>query len=408
MIDIDKYYGHLTESQLESLKKHLLSRYEYRKNKKNIGIVFDILHRCDLVCRGCGTDAKYTNEKKVLDPFPTLSEIEMVFAKIKTYAEEKNMPVFINIGGGEPFLRHDIYDVLKLASEYFGINGVGVDTNGTLDNSLELITNVLPYVSYVGISLNGLEDYHNWWAGNSKINAYKRTLSVIQNICSNSELSKKIEVTSVATKRNMNELPVLMRILSEIGVVNYSVHRAIPVGRMAKLSSIILNADEYLKLLINMIEKSSEIGLDVHLHHSIESIHASLLLGINTYASDKVGNPDAGSSLGIEPNGALVFDPWCTTGLWKSLSGGNLYIDSVTFHSLVEGDGGTVFDLAKIYTAPHLRCNGCPIKCSGGSRIASTANVLNELQIADITDSHILDAMTSIDPACPLYKKSEI
>lgn len=405
MINVDELYSCLTQQDLELLKKHLLLKFETKQNKNILSVVFDILEHCDLQCRGCGTNANYTSKKRLLDLYPTINEIDIAFNKIYEYAKLKNKTVFINIGGGEPFLRNDILDILKLASEYFGCNGVGIDTNATLDNSLELITSIIPYVSYIGISINGLENYHNWWSGNSKINAYKRAMSVVESICSDKSLSKKIEVTSVATKKNIDDIPILIDILNTMGVINYSVHRAIPVGKMVKLTSIIPNSHEYLRLLVVMLEKSVQTGINVHLHHSIESIHASLLLGINTYVADKVGNPDLGSSLGIEPNGELIFDPWCTTSFWKSLSGGNLYSSSTNFQSLIEGNDGTIFDLSKIYTAPHLRCKGCVIKCSGGSRIVSAANVLNKLKLLDITDSHILDAMTSIDPACPLYDK---
>ncbi len=150
-----------------------------------------ILHRCDLACIGCGTNAKYVNSLCVSDPNPTLEEIEKVFKKIKLYQEKTEKSVFINIGGGEPFLRFDIFDVLKMASEYFSPSSIGVDTNGSLPNSFELISKAMPYVSYVGISINGLEDYHNWWAGNSKINAFKNSTSVARMLCENFEWQKK-------------------------------------------------------------------------------------------------------------------------------------------------------------------------------------------------------------------------
>jgi predicted metal-binding protein len=56
-----------------------------------------------------------------------------------------------------------------------------------------------------------------------------------------------------------------------------------------------------------------------------------------------------------------------------------------------------------MYTAPHLRCRGCCFDCSGGSRIAAAASVLNTMKTAEITESHILAAMTEVDPACPLF-----
>lgn len=400
----NNFYAALPTEQIDLLKNHLMSRFEFRKNKREFGVVFDILHQCDLNCRGCGTNATYTNQKVVDVETPSLEDIIKVFRKIKCYADNRKVPVFINIGGGEPFLRRDILEILRKASDYFGITGVGVDTNGTLDNSYELISSALDFVSYVGVSINGLEEYHNWWASNYKINAFQRSLSVVERFCQNPATVDKIEVTSVASKKNISELPELMDKLAAIGVKNYSIHRAMPIGRMAKHPELIPDANDYLKLLIAIIERSRSNGLAVHLHHSIESIHATLLLGLKTYVPDKVGNPDAGSSLGIEPEGHLVFDPWCTTGIWKTLSGGNIYEDTTEFSEMLEGEGsGTIFDLANMYTAPHLRCHGCRYDCSGGSRIAAAANVLNLIKEDEITESHILDAMTQIDPACPLF-----
>lgn len=401
----DNFYSALSTEQMDMLKKHLMSRFEFRKSKREFGVVFDILHQCDLNCRGCGTNASFTNEKAVDVGKPSLKEIILVFEKIKNYADSRGVPVFINIGGGEPFLRRDILEILKMASEYFGVSGVGVDTNGTLDNSYELISSALEFVSYVGISINGLEEYHNWWAGNNKINAFQRSLSVVERLCQNTAIVGKIEVTSVASKKNISELPDLMDKLATKGVKNYSIHRAMPIGRMALHPELIPDANDYLKLLVTIIERSKSNGLAVHLHHSIESIHATLLMGLKTYVPDKIGNPDAGSSLGIEPEGHLVFDPWCTTGIWKTLSGGNIYEENADFSEILEGEGsGTIFDLANMYTAPHLRCRGCGYDCSGGSRIAAAANVLNSIKKDEITESHILDAMTQVDPSCPLFE----
>ena len=176
---------------------------------------------------------------------------------------------------------------------------------------------------------------------------------------------------------------------------------------MARIMDLIPTAEEYLELLIALIEAGDKYNVNVHLHHSIESMHATLLLGLETYAPDKVGNPDMSSSIGIEPNGAVVFDPWCTTGIWKSITGGNLYDSEVNLFDILDVPNGSILDLAKIYTAPHLRCNGCPQKCSGGSRIAAAANKLKSLNENNITDTDIFDAMTAVDPACPLYKEDK-
>jgi MoaA/NifB/PqqE/SkfB family radical SAM enzyme len=366
--------------------------------------VYDILHRCNLACIGCGTNAIFINALCVKDASPTLVEIEKVFKKIKCYQEKTKKSVFINIGGGEPFLRFDILDVLKIAAEYFSPSSVGVDTNGSLPNSFELISEALPYVSFLGISIDGLESYHNWWSGNSKINAFRNSTTVAKKLCDNPEWQKKIEISSVATTKNYADIPALIEFLSGLGIKNYSVHRAMPVGRMANRIDLIPNAEQYLDLLVSMIETARNHQMNVHLHHSIESIYATLLLNLKTFLPDKIGNPDMASSIGIEPEGLVVFDPWCTTGTWKMLNAGNILDENINLYDLLETKNGSILDTAKVYTAPNVRCNCCRHECSGGSRIAAAVNYLHNID-SEITITDIYGAMTEVDPVCPLYEK---
>ena len=373
---INEFYKQFSDSDVKLVKDYLEKRYVRKKSSKKFGIVYDILHQCDLNCIGCGTNATYTGSKRLDEVQPSFQQIQYVFSKIKDYATSIDAPVFINIGGGEPFLRKDIIDILKSASKFFGVNGVGVDTNGTLDSSYELISQAMDYSSYVGISVNGLEEYHNWWAGNRRINPFQRSMSTIRKLCdAGDDMREKLEVTSVATNKNLNDIPQLIEMLADMGVKNYSIHRAMPVGRMGRHKEMLPTAKDYFELLINVIKTANRTGMDVHIHHSIESIHETLLLGLSTYEDDKVGNPDMGSSIGIEPEGRLVFDPWCTSGMWTLLSSGCIYDNAVRFENLLT-DEGSVFDISKTYTAPHLRCNGCTMPCSGGSRIVAAAGSL--------------------------------
>lgn len=163
-MNTNEFYSQFENSDIELVKNYLQKRYIKKNSSKKFGIVYDILHQCDLNCIGCGTNAVYSGSMRLENVQPSYEQIQYVFSKIKEYSESKQIPVFINIGGGEPFLRQDIIEILKSAAESFGVNGVGVDTNGTLDSSYNLIKEAMSYASYVGISVNGLEDYHNWWA----------------------------------------------------------------------------------------------------------------------------------------------------------------------------------------------------------------------------------------------------
>ena len=406
-MNVNEFYSQFNSSDVELVKSYLQKRYVKKKSSKKFGIVYDILHQCDLNCIGCGTNAVYIGQTRLDDVQPSFQQIRYVLYKVKTYVDSINVPVFVNIGGGEPFFRKDILDILKSASELFGEDGVGVDTNGTLDCSYELINQAMKYSSYVGISVNGLEDYHNWWAGNKRINPFQRSMDTIKKLCDSGDYQReKLEVTSVATNRNLGDIPKLIEMLSDIGVKNYSIHRAMPVGRMSRRKELLPTAKEYFELLVSVIKAADKTGMDVHIHHSIESIHETLMLGLSTYEEDKVGNPDIGSSIGIEPEGRLVFDPWCTSGMWTLLSSGCIYDNNLKFEELLT-DKGSVFDISKTYTAPHLRCNGCQMPCSGGSRIVSAANSLLDVTEKDVQLSDLLSAMIAMDPACPFYKEEE-
>lgn len=395
---MNKLYNNLPNHDLELLERHLKGRFLNTEPDSRFSIVFDISKDCNLRCVGCGTNAVYHGFSPA-EHMTSFCDIECVLRKCREYADETKKQVFINFGGGEPFLRNDIVQIIKMASDYFGAENVGIDTNGTLDQSYELIGKVMPYLSYVGISVNGLENYHNWWANVQLFPAYQRTMRLIEELCKNEKMRTKIEVTTVATKKNLPGIIPLIKKLHSIGVQNYSVHRAIPVGRMSIHQDIIPSAKEYFTLLLKMLRFQEANHFNVHLHHSIESIFAAKLFGINTY-SEKLGTPNRISSVGIGPNGDLLFDPWCTTGIWKTLSWGNIIRDDRKLVNIIQDT--RYLDL-KDFTRKENRCHGCEVNCSGGSRIVAAATALYNLRNANPTPDILLEALKSIDPACPDY-----
>lgn len=403
-----EFYKQFRDEDLELVQEYLERRYLEKRKKNTFGVVFDILHQCDLACVGCGTNAIYYGSERLDVELPSLEQINLVYDTVKEYVDSVNLPAFINIGGGEPFLRRDIIEVLSDGAKRFGATGMGVDTNGTLDESFDLIMEAMTFCKYVGISVNGLEEYHNWWAGNKKINAFRRSMETVKRICAAGEdEAAKLEVTSVSSAKNLKDLPVLIELLADIGVKNYSIHRAMPVGRMFKHPELLPTAKDYFQLLIDIIKVSKQTGMEVHLHHSIESIHETLLLGKETYIEEKAGNHDMGSSVGIEPEGRLVFDPWCTSGMWTLLSSpGCIYDGNIRFENLLT-DKGSIFDLTKAYTVRHIRCNGCTQDCAGGSRIVAAACDLVGIEEIDANLSKLLTSMRAIDPACPLYEQKK-
>ena len=393
---LKSFYCSFSDDDIEILIAYL-KRKSTPTGKNTISVVMDILHNCNLNCRGCGTNAITTKCDSMVESAPSIEEIEIACKKLKSFAQKHNMNVFVNIGGGEPFLRKDIEEIIDLLFFYFGYEGIGIDTNGTSIGAYKRIKLILPKLSYLGISLNGLHDYHNWWANVKGFDAYNRTVDLIKQLCDDGIHLDRIEVTSVATKRNTSELPILFQKLSEIGVKHYSVHRAIPVGRMKYHNDLILDAKEYVELLIALIKQSNLLNADFHFHHSIENIHKAILLGETTYDNGSFNDKNMQSSIGITPEGDLVFDAWCMVDQWRDLSCGNIFYDGKNIDEMIENNNTGFYDINFASIASN-RCNGCKIQCSGGSRVVATANHL----IVDQT-SNLNDAFFSIDPACPIY-----
>lgn len=389
---IKLFYENFSIDQLETVKEYLLKRSK-SKEKEYFKIVFDISSNCNLNCRGCGTGASKIGTHSGIG-FTSFKDISNILRKIHIFSERYNVKPFVYLGGGEPLLHPEIIPIVKMASDFFEKN-VGIDTNATANEAFNTIIELIPYLSYVGISLNGMKEYHNWWTKTEE--SYDKTIEVIKRLCSEG-LSEYFEVTSIATTKNIDDYEKFVQLLKEIGVVNFSIHRAMPVGRMLSLMDFVPNNIQYFKLLC-FVANNSTNDFNIHLHHSLEELHAALLLDeINEH--NKLGNPEKSSAIGINFDGNVYFDPWCTSGCWRELNAGNL-INANSLEELLNKKN-TQFYIACQSVISKKRCNSCQIHCLGGSRVAAASNAMFLSKI-----EKPLQKLLAIDPACPLYEEGE-
>lgn len=387
-----------SNDEIEAVKRHLRKRVDAPARTAGLGVVFDLTYWCNLSCKGCGVFAKHVSNK-TLDPDLLETKydgIVTILNKVKDYLVENHTETFfINFGGGEPFLRSDIFDILLKSNELFGRDHIGIDSNGTLLNNQIFINEVSSLISYLGISIDGLEGYHNWWRGVD--GAFQKSIRTIKKVISTEEGREILEVSSVATKSNINMLPELIRFLHNLGVEKYSIHRSMPVGRLSHHSDLVPSSEEYFDMLVNVVRVAEELDMKVHFHHTIESIYATLLLGATTYAGRKIGEPDKRSSIGIDPSGCVYFDPWCMVTPWNQLSGGSL-LDDTTLQNIFDTE---ILMIATEYSSPDARCSACQEPCSGGSRIAAASSALAEERNPSLT--RVLGSLTATDTACPKF-----
>jgi MoaA/NifB/PqqE/SkfB family radical SAM enzyme len=119
-------------------------------------ITFSVTNRCNSKCKTCNIWKNPSRSSEELD----INEIEKVFKSIgRLY--------FLNLCGGETFLREDLVDIIKLGQWYMSPNLVHIASNGLLtdiiEKSVSEILESLPSKTFltVKLSLDGVGDLHD-------------------------------------------------------------------------------------------------------------------------------------------------------------------------------------------------------------------------------------------------------
>ena len=124
-------------------------------------LFWECTHRCNLECLHCGADC--TSDSTTPD-MPFNDFLRAILPITHTY---KSGDITVVITGGEPLLRKDLILCGKALREY-GFRW-GIVTNGygyTLDIHAKLLTAGMGTVT---LSLDGLENSHNWLKSNRKV-----------------------------------------------------------------------------------------------------------------------------------------------------------------------------------------------------------------------------------------------
>ncbi len=394
-LDAASLLSELEPADRELLESHLHGRIAAWSNRADLRVVYDLLSVCNLRCAGCCVSPRYRSEDSPL-PIDQLDPTKAhVLANIRVLAEftrRHSLTCSIIFGGGEPFLRPDLEAIVGATAEAIGASNVGVDTNGSVDGQLERVGELRHLLGCVGVSIDGPKRFHDAWRG--KAGSYDRAVGVISEFSSDPLLGPSLEVSSVATVENLVLLQDLVETLAGNGLRHYSVHRAMPVGRMARHSSLIPSAAQYLQLTVDLLRACSRYEIEFHMHHSIEEIYAALLLGYAPASDHLFPSLNASSSLGIDPAGVVTFDPWSMEASWRAAASGQL--SPSTLERLYFDGHPDLDDLAR------TRCAGCTVACSGGSRIAAAVGSQTIPPRHRSPGEVLVRLRTGVDPACPL------
>ncbi len=191
-------------------------RYLFGRSKPFYDLIFQITNVCNSRCITC-FNWKILN--KEVDQELTLEEINKITKKIGKLDT-------VTIGGGEPFSRRDLPEIVDLFEQNNDIAVVAIPTNclsiGNILADTERILKKFKGQLKIGLSLDGIGEMHDkirGVAGN-----FKKFLETYQGLV---ELKKRyprlrLRICSVILNVNVNQIPEMIKYVKEnLPMINY-------------------------------------------------------------------------------------------------------------------------------------------------------------------------------------------
>jgi len=197
------------------LPSHLL---QFSKDKRPV-IVWNVTRRCNLKCVHCYAHAKNIASDNELS---TEQGKELI-----NDLAEFGSPVML-FSGGEPLVRKDLPQLAAYAVEK-GMRAV-ISTNGTLITPTMARTLKEIGLSYVGISLDGMQEINDRFRGVN--GAFKSALEGIKN---SQDAGIKVGLRFTVNKFNVDEIPKIFQLLEEMDIPRVCFYHLVYAGRGSEL-----------------------------------------------------------------------------------------------------------------------------------------------------------------------------
>lgn len=236
MINISKLYCGLS-GQSDDLRYHSADSF-------GPVVVYNCTQRCNLRCVHCYSSSETTGHS---DEMSTNQAREML-----RQLTQINCPAVL-FSGGEPLLRPDIFELLNQA-KHLGLRTV-LSTNGTLIDSEVASKLSEAGVDYVGISIDGDEEFHDEFR--QVKGCFKAALSGIEN-CQKTGIRTGLRFT--ITKANAGQIPAVFNIAASNNIRRICFYHLIRVGRAKKLESQALKPEQTRQVLNAIIEGTNNFA----------------------------------------------------------------------------------------------------------------------------------------------------
>lgn len=200
-----------------ALPSHLL---QFSSDKRPV-VVWNVTRRCNLRCIHCYAHA--TDSSQPCQDEMTTEEGKRLIDDLTGFG----VPVIL-FSGGEPLVRKDLPELAEYAVSK-GLRAV-ISTNGTLISPQTAKTLKEIGLSYVGISLDGMEDINDRFRGVK--GAFKKALDGIKN-CRDAGI--KVGLRFTINRFNAEEIPEIFDLLKTMDIPRACFYHLVYAGRGSTL-----------------------------------------------------------------------------------------------------------------------------------------------------------------------------
>lgn len=226
-----------------SLKQRLALELERQVRKNDIKLhtlkqlFWECTLRCNLHCKHCGSDCRTTASFQDMPASDFLRVIDNITPHVDTHK------VMIIFTGGEPLMRDDLEQIgFELNKREYPW---GIVSNGLFLTPERFKSLLRAGLHSATISLDGMEDDHNWMRGHNK--SFAKASEAIHMLANTSSI--KFDVVTCVNGRNIYSLEQIKEYLISLGVRHWRLFTIFPVGRAAEHPEFQLSDNDLTKVM---------------------------------------------------------------------------------------------------------------------------------------------------------------
>ena len=205
-------------------------------------LFWEATRRCNAYCTFCGSRCGDAAGAKTREAELTAGEILAAFSDVANAYDATR--IMVNVTGGEPLLREDLFSVMAEAAA-MGFPW-GMVTNGTLLTERTVAAMAESGMRTVSVSLDGLADTHE--ALRRLPGAFTRIERGVRRL-QEAHFLDHIQITTVVSERNIDELPALHAYLCTLGPDSWRLAPVDPIGRAADADGLVLSKASFQRFM---------------------------------------------------------------------------------------------------------------------------------------------------------------